>query len=285
MSVLRLLTVYNEKDIIRQNIEFYASQGIETIVLDNYSKDGTYEILKEYEGRGVRWIERYKTDFYDIRTLNTVLIKLAKNEKEKFFIWIDADEFLYPFNENFYLKDVIKKLFLKFPKVDAFNVSKVEFYHTDKSEIHNFKIEKMNYFYFESVWKDVIFRKKEELLTYLDRPFYFEKLNLDKELKYKSLKYLFYIKHYPFRTIRQAKKKVFRAIPTHLRNQTQIDPKIINWHLISMKNNVENSIVRSKDSLIKFDESDKEFYKKFVLKQKTKLFNYYNKIEKILGEK
>ena len=214
--------------------------------------------------------------------LNTEIDEKFLGEIEKYFIWLDADEFLFPFDENFYLKDAIKNLFRTFPKVDAFNVSKVEFYHTDKNKIHSFNFNNMNYFYFEIKWKDVIFRKKDELLTYLDRPYYFEKSNLDKELNYKKLNYLFYIKHYPFRTLRQAKKKVYRAIPVHLRNSSKIDPKIINWHLISMKDNIENSIVREKSSLHFFETSNKKFYKDFILKQKPELIKYYQKIEKFL---
>ena len=48
------LLVRNEEDIIRENIEFHLSQGVSYfIATDNRSIDGTADILREYEAKGV----------------------------------------------------------------------------------------------------------------------------------------------------------------------------------------------------------------------------------------
>jgi hypothetical protein len=244
MSILRLLTVYNEKDIIRENIEYYINQGIESIVLDNYSKDGSYEILKEYEGKGIRWIERYRTDFFDIVKLNTILLNLAFKEKEDYFIWID-DEILGFFDTRFPLKDTILKLFNYFNN-DCFSVSKLEFYHTEKEKLdkENVSFADFKYFAFTRNWKNVIFKKDSRIRTYVDRPYYCdEQLN---ELPHKVINDLFYLKHYPFRTLRQAKRKVYRGAKG-IRSENDF-----NTHYLYFKEDLENRIIKNRDDLIEF---------------------------------
>ena len=283
MSVLRLFTVYNERDIIRENIEFFINQGIESIVLDNYSKDGTYEILKEYEGKGIRWIERYKTEYFNISKLNAILINLAQGEKEKFFIWVDADELLYFFHPDIPLRIIIPIIFSKFKQINVLNASKVEFYHTESNNIETFNMKDMKYFYFEPVWKDVIFKKREDLVSYLDKPLYSDGNGLK---KYKKLNHLFFLKHFPFRTLRQTKKKVYRAFPKSIRNEKDLkDKNIINWHLFSLKNskNLEQHILRDKKNMFEFKD-EVNFYKNFLISIKPGLERYLNKIETIVGE-
>ncbi len=277
MSVLRLLTVYNERDIIRENIEYYISQGIETVVLDNYSKDGTYEILKEYEGKGIRWIERYKSKFYDIVKINTILLRLAFKEPEKYFIWIDADEILTLFDERLPLKLTIIKLFSIFD-VDCFSASKIEFYHTEKSKIleeKNYSFKDFNYFIFERNWKNVVFKKDFRIRTYVDKPYYIDENN--KEIPHKVQKDIFFLKHYPFRTYRQAKKKVYRGLP--LNNS----PNALNAHYRYFKENMLDKIVRPKETLIRY-ENYPFFLADFMTKSYPELTSFYDKLyEKLLG--
>ncbi len=277
MSVLRLLTVYNESDIIRENIQYYISQGVETVVLDNYSKDGTYEILKEYEGKGIRWIERLKTDYYDIIKLNTILLNLVlKNEKEQYFIWADADEITCPFNTKFKLIDFVPKAFEVF-NVDAFVVSKFEFYLTN---IHELKkginsITDFKYCIFEKNWKKTIFRKNEFLQTYVDMPYYFDKDN--NELSYKTQENIFFIKHFPYRSLRQAKRKIYRGIPKKFRNKnidaSNID--ILNKHYLWYKEDFENRVIRKRDDLLEF-ENHSDFYMNFMIKKYPESEKDYN---------
>ena len=269
MPVLRLLRTYNEKDIIRENIEYYINQNIDTIVLDNYSKDGTYEILKEYEGRGIRWIERVKTKKFDELKLNSILLNLAFQEKEDYFIWIDADEILCPFDKNFPLKDIIIFLFDYF-KNDCFNAAKLEFYHTDKSALlkKNYSFKDYKYFGFTRLWKRVIFKKDRRIKFYVDGPIYCDD-NLNK-LEFKEIKDLFYIKHYPYRSLRQAKKKIYRGLPEEQNG--------INKHYYYYLEDVENRIVRPKDSMIEYNNNLPDFFVKLMITLYPELKNFYSKI-------
>ena len=53
MKIVMTLLVRDEQDIIRENIEFHLSQGVDFfIVTDNRSVDMTPIYLKEYEKQG-----------------------------------------------------------------------------------------------------------------------------------------------------------------------------------------------------------------------------------------
>ena len=52
MKIIMTLLVRDEEDVLRQNIDFHLSQGVDFIIAtDNLSVDSTKDILKEYENR------------------------------------------------------------------------------------------------------------------------------------------------------------------------------------------------------------------------------------------
>ena len=54
MVLVMTLLVRNEADIISSNIDFHLDQGVDFIIAtDNLSVDGTTDILRAYERRGV----------------------------------------------------------------------------------------------------------------------------------------------------------------------------------------------------------------------------------------
>ena len=53
MKIIMTLLVRDEEDILKQNIDFHLSQGVDFIIAtDNLSVDSTKNILKEYEYHG-----------------------------------------------------------------------------------------------------------------------------------------------------------------------------------------------------------------------------------------
>ena len=90
MKLVMTLLVRDEEDIVADNLDFHLGQGVdEVIVTDNGSVDGTLEILRSYEARGVVRIIEEPTDDYSQGRWVTRMARMAATEH-------DADEFWWP---------------------------------------------------------------------------------------------------------------------------------------------------------------------------------------------
>lgn len=97
MKIIMTLFVRNEQDIIKHNIDFHRSQGVDFfIATDNCSEDGTSEILRDYERQGILHYIWGDPDFNQ-GTRVTHMARLAYNEYgADWVINNDADEFWWP---------------------------------------------------------------------------------------------------------------------------------------------------------------------------------------------
>lgn len=97
MRVVMTLLVRDEIDVVRENLDFHFAQGIDfAIVMDNRSRDGTREALREYERTGrLRIIDQ--PGLYDQAPWLTEMAQMAVREEAA--DWVlpnDADEFWVP---------------------------------------------------------------------------------------------------------------------------------------------------------------------------------------------
>lgn len=102
MKLVMTLLVRDEEDIVADNLDFHLAQGVdEVIVTDNGSVDGTLEILRAYEARGLVRIIVEPTDDYSQGRWVTRMARLAATEhKADWVINNDADEFWWPVEGN-----------------------------------------------------------------------------------------------------------------------------------------------------------------------------------------
>ena len=94
MKAVGMIMVYNEADIIEQVLQYHVSQGLELVVVDNGSSDGSYEIIDRYLGQGVVDLQRIPTDYFDARLLLMRLSEMASRQQPDWAVLIGADEFL-----------------------------------------------------------------------------------------------------------------------------------------------------------------------------------------------
>jgi hypothetical protein len=123
MKLVMTLLVRDEADIIASNIEFHLDQGVDFIIAtDNLSVDGTTDILRAYERRGVlRYIHQADDDYAQYRWV-TAMARLACAEfAADWVINNDADEFWCPGSDN--LKQVLNSVPLSCDALAAMRVN------------------------------------------------------------------------------------------------------------------------------------------------------------------
>jgi hypothetical protein len=106
-KLIMTLLVRNEEDIVRYNIDFHLSKGVDFIIAtDNGSTDSTRDILREYEEKGILHLIDEPTHNYNQAEWNNRMAEIARDQYGADYIFhCDADEFWYPRSGN--LKDEI----------------------------------------------------------------------------------------------------------------------------------------------------------------------------------
>lgn len=98
MKLCMTILVRDEEDLIRANLEYHLSRGVDFIIAtDNRSQDGTADILREYEKRGLLHYIFEPDDDYSQDIWVTKMAKIAAKEYGADWVMhVDADEFWWP---------------------------------------------------------------------------------------------------------------------------------------------------------------------------------------------
>jgi hypothetical protein len=94
IKIIRMMAVRNEVDVLERNLEWYAAAGTPTVVVDNGSTDGSYELVRAARRAGtVVALERIETERYQWGTLLAALFELACEQRPDAVLLASPDEF------------------------------------------------------------------------------------------------------------------------------------------------------------------------------------------------
>lgn len=124
MKLAMTLLVRDEADIVSSNIDFHLARGVDFIIAtDNLSVDGTTDILRAWERRGVlHYIHQTDDDYAQHRWVTHMARMACTRFAADWVINNDADEFWYP--EHGDLKQVLDAAP---PSCDALTFQRVNF--------------------------------------------------------------------------------------------------------------------------------------------------------------
>lgn len=202
-----MIPVYNDEDIIEEIIEHYIYEGLKLVILDNGSTDKTFEICKRYLGNNVLDVLQYKTQtyVYEWDNLLRILYDMALVHSPDWVIRSDSDEFLESGLKNFTLQQAIEKV-----NKEGFNLiqfNRFDFFMTDNDNENEKSIRKKMRYY--SYHGDFLYRawKYHPGIRISHQSVGHYPIFPD-NLKYKIYPKKFVMCHYPYRSKKQAEKKI-----------------------------------------------------------------------------
>jgi len=208
VNVLAVLHVFNEHDIIAATIEHLLRQGVAVKVLDNWSSDGTYELVRSLAAPRIS-VERYPADgpslWYDLKQIRANAEQIALESKYDWIIYQDADELRYSPWRGLTLQQALSAVdALGFNAVD-FTV--VEFKPTREGFVAGVDPEQFfGHFDFGRFWATFIKIQGWKNLQKVDLSFEHHAVFANQRIF--PIKFL--MKHYPLRSTQQAKEKLFK---------------------------------------------------------------------------
>jgi hypothetical protein len=94
-KVVAILAVYNEQDVVGPTIQKLQDDGVGVYIVDNWSTDQTYDIVRGFEGRGLVGHERFPATAGDVFPFVELLKRIEAIPAELgpgWYIHADADE-------------------------------------------------------------------------------------------------------------------------------------------------------------------------------------------------
>lgn len=254
VSVLAIINVYNESDIIEQVVNHLLEQGVNVHIVDNWSTDGTYEKIENLSKHNSRIkLQRFPEkppQYYEWEALLKNTEKIASESEYDWVIHYDADEIRESPWSGVTIADAIS--YIDSRGFNAIDFTVIDFRPTGED---NYKFgdsvqQKLSHFefgkrsgHFVQVkgWKNIKGRKYNLASSgghnclFQDRKIY-------------PIKFL--NRHYPLRNQSQAKKKIFQE---RVNRFSPVEKNVKGWHVQYDQYTPEDMFVWKQESLIYWD--------------------------------
>jgi len=259
--VLAIMNAYNEADIISQSLSHLIEQGIDVYLIDNWSTDGTYEIAKQFLGKGLIFIERFphggRNHGYHWHPQLERVAEIAFEQQYDWYIHHDVDEIREAPYFNISMKEMLYHVdrcgyncvdhtILNFNMLGSFFYPGMNLITC--FENWNFGIQHGHFTQIKA-WKS-IFPGKVNLASSGGHQVMF--------LDQKIFPVKFLTRHYPYRTIKQYVRKVY----VDRKPETGEAAEGWNSHYIEEKD--YSKLLREANSSKRFDYT---FYSKYLVER------------------
>lgn len=198
-----MLSTFNDEDIIREVIEHLIKQGLDLVIFDDGSKDKTFQICKEFSNENSVFAYQQKPISWDMKLVSRILYDLAISKSPDWVVRTSSDEFLETGISDLFLKNGIDEADKQGYNLIQFN--RFDFFMTSKDDLNANSIKKKIRFYsyqgdnIYRAWKFVPGISVDGTDHYPIFPEY---------MKYKISPKKFVLRHYPYQSITQARKKL-----------------------------------------------------------------------------
>lgn len=263
LPVLAIMHVFNEQDIIGDTVKHLLEQGIDVHIIDNWSTDDTYKIIRSLASASKRVsYERYPdkpNKKFELAKLLARVTEVAKDKQEyKWIMLNDADEIrwspwrdvnlqqAFSFIDSVGYSAVDYTVFNFMPTKEGFGVGQDLIGFFEYGEFSGIA----GHFVQVKSWKN----NPEASLA----PSGGHHVNFT-NLKIYPLKFL--LGHYPIRSSKHAREKIFQQRKTRFSTQERRK----GWHTQYDDINETTSFIKDKKNLTKFSAAD--FWEEFIVER------------------
>lgn len=209
--VVAFMAAYNEEDIIVQSIEKWTDQGVSVHVLENWSTDSTYDLVKQLEGRLPVTVERFPeagpSPYFDWGAMLARIEELSGEIEADWFVRRGADEVLVAPWPSLSYKDSL--YFVDLAGFNCVDHTILEFHPVDdgfeagmdhESYFKHFDFKHLSHPFQRKAWKN--YGQPISTIPSAGHDVIFEGRRV--------YPFKFLLKHYSFRSQEHGEKKVFR---------------------------------------------------------------------------
>lgn len=271
MKIVCMLPVFNNVDFIEEVIEHLLSQGLNLVILDDGSTDGTFEICKKYSNRDdVELLQVIHKGWQNIKIIRT-LYHMALLKSPNWVIRSDSDEVLESGMKDMTLRDAIIKVDSEGNNIIQFDC--FEFFLTDNDDKSTSKItDKIKYY----SWQHDFLYRAWKVSPGISPELGWGHIPVFPEYqKYKIYPKKFVLRHYRFRSIKQVQDKI-KSMISRTKDTTEGKLGIhIRYNRIAERKN--NSFILDHNKLTKYNNDNKWNYER-------KFYPYIQKIPRTKDE-
>lgn len=260
--VVAFMAAYNEADIIVQSIRKWTDQGVSVHVLENWSTDETYNLVKDLEGTLPVTVERFPqsgpSPYFDWGAMLARMEELSREIEADWFVRRGADEVLtspWPgvsYRDGLYFVDqagfnCVDHTIVEFHPVDDGFAAGMD----HEAYFKHFDFKHLSHRFQRKAWKN--FGQTISTIPSAGHDVVFAARRV--------YPYKFLLKHYSFRSQKHGEKKVFRE------RKARWNPRerARGWHVHYDAMQEGHRFVRSVTEKERFDEP--EFNKTYVVER------------------